>query len=186
MPTSVSYSPNGQLIVVGTEFGGMFLWDIRNLPPVIRRMKGDVEWVTGVDFSPDGRYIVSGDLAGTIRLWDPSTTQSISVPIQGHQTSITSIAYSPDGLRIVSGGADTTLRLWPAPAVFPNELCAKLTRNMSRKHWREYVGTEIEYTCQCPGLPIAPDEPESAAKPDICLGKPAESIYAHWGNEPIR
>jgi hypothetical protein len=63
---------------------------------------------------------------------------------------------------------DNTLRLWPAPKIWPNLLCAKITRNMTRKEWREHVSPDIPYTCQCPGLPIPPDNPYSNAKPEIC------------------
>ncbi len=67
-----------------------------------------------------------------------------------------SVAYSPDGGRIVSGSSDMTLRLWPAaPKVWADELCAKLTRNMRCKEWREWVSADIDYVEQCPGLPIS-------------------------------
>jgi hypothetical protein len=52
------------------------------------------------------------------------------------------------------------LRLWPAPKAWPDELCKKLTRNMSRKQWLEWVSPEIDYIEQRPGLPIPSDEPD--------------------------
>jgi hypothetical protein len=39
------------------------------------------------------------------------------------------------------------------------KLCEKLTTNMSRKQWREWVSPEIEYVPACPELPIPDDEP---------------------------
>ena len=71
-----------------------------------------------------------------------------------------SVAFSPDGTRLLSGSRDKKLRLWPAPKAWPNILCAKLSRNMSRQEWREQVSPDIEYQEQCPGLPIPPDAPE--------------------------
>ena len=54
-------------------------------------------------------------------------------------------------------GDDGTLRLWPAPQAWADRLCGKLVRNMSRLQWREWVSSEIPYTCQCPELPLTPD-----------------------------
>jgi hypothetical protein len=42
------------------------------------------------------------------------------------------------------------------PSPWPRLLCAKLTRNMSREEWRSWVSPEIDYVCQCPGLPVPP------------------------------
>jgi len=36
---------------------------------------------------------------------------------------------------------------------------AKLTTNMSRQQWRDWVSPDIDYIEACPGLPIAPDAP---------------------------
>ena len=69
------------------------------------------------------------------------------------------IAFSPDGSRIVSGSRDRTSRLLPShKASQMNFAEKKLTRNMSRKEWREWVSSEIDYIEQCPGLPIPPNE----------------------------
>jgi len=68
------------------------------------------------------------------------------------------VAFSLDGSLIVSGSRDNTLRLWPAPKIWLDELCKKITRNMSHKEWREWVSPDIDYIEQCPGLPIPADE----------------------------
>jgi len=118
--------------------------------------------VISIAFSPDGRRIVSGSVDKTLRLWNAATGEAIGAPLQGHGGEVQSVAFSPDGRRIVSGSEDKTLRLWPAPDAWPDELCNKLTRNMSRKQWREWVSPDIDYTEQCPGLPIPPDHSGSA------------------------
>ena len=35
----------------------------------------------------------------------------------------------------------------------PQMLCDKLTTNMSRKQWREWISPDIEYIKLCPRLP---------------------------------
>src|SRR5262249_24974788 len=103
-----------------------------------------------------------------LRLWDAKSAQPIGTPLQGHEKGVTSVAFSPDGTHIVSGSKDTTLRLWPGPILWPDLLCSKLTRNMSRKEWREQVSTDLPFICQCPGLPMPPYDPGSDAKRETC------------------
>ena len=70
---------------------------------------------------------------------------------------VTSLDFSPDGTKLLSASADRTLRIWPVPTASPDPLCAKLTHNMSRHQWNEWVSPTIDYITVCPGLPIADD-----------------------------
>ena len=123
---------------------------------LVKLMPTGIE-VGAVAFNPNGRTIVTGSWDNTLRLWDVDTGQPIGAPLQGHTDSVRSVVFSPDGTLIVSGSGDKTLRLWNAPKAWPDELCKKLTRNMSHKQWREWVSPEIDYRVQCPGLPIQPE-----------------------------
>ncbi len=76
--------------------------------------------------------------------------------MNAHAYEVRNVAFSPDGRRIASAHGDGTLYLWPAPDAWPDELCTRLSRNMSRAQWRKWVSPEIDYVVQCPGLPIPP------------------------------
>jgi WD40 repeat protein/cytoskeletal protein RodZ len=155
---SAAFSPDGLRIVSGSRDNTLRLWDTKTGLPIGQPLAGHSRTVTSVAFSPDGLRIVSGSPDNTLRLWDAKTGLPIGQPLKGHSESVTSVAFSPDGLRIVSGSEDGTLRLWPAPAAWPSLLCSKLTRNFSHKEWQRYVGANIAYQEQCPGLPVPADE----------------------------
>jgi hypothetical protein len=123
----------------------------------------DPSVANSVAFSPDGARLVSGSWDKTLRLWDAKTGQPIGEPWRGHEDEVRSVAFSPDGTRLVSGSFDKTLRLWPASKTWADELCKKIAHNMSRKKWHEWVSPDIDYIEQCPGLPIPPDDPETAS-----------------------
>jgi WD40 repeat protein len=167
--TSVAFSLDGRLIVSGGWDKTVRLWNTETLQPIGAPLKGHMDSVISVIFSPDGRYIVSGGKDGTLRLWDVGTGRQIGViPLGSEREWAHSVAVAPDGRHIVSGHIDGSIRLWPSPKAWPDELCKKLTHNMSRKEWNEWVSPEIGYTCQCPGLPIAPDDPMSGPPQEIC------------------
>lgn len=64
------------------------------------------------------------------------------------------MAFSPDGRLLVTGG--NGVRLWPATASV-DDLCHKLTANMSRRQWRDWISPDIDYVAICPNLPVAAD-----------------------------
>ncbi len=152
----VAVSPNGGRLAFGGSDGTVRVWDVATGQPVGPPMTGHTNWVRSVAFSPDGARLVSGGSDGTVRVWDIASGQTVG-PLTGHTGAVRSVAFSPDGTCIASGSDDSTVRLWTA---FPDPvaaLCAKLTTNMSRRQWREWVSPDLGYIKVCPDLPIAPD-----------------------------
>jgi WD40 repeat protein len=111
---SVAFSPNGHLVVSGSDDNTIQLWDAETGQPFGRPLLGHTSEVWSVAFSPDGRRIVSGSDDRTIRLWDAETSQSLGKPLRGHTSSVRSVAFSSNGHHIISGSYDRTIRLWDA------------------------------------------------------------------------
>jgi WD40 repeat protein len=115
---------------------------------------GHDDAVTAVAFTAGSDRAATGARDGSLRLWDAETGTAIGRPLPKNPSGIASLTFSPDGGVLAVGGNDDTTQLWPATAEI-DDLCAKLTTNMTRKQWDEWVSPDIEYVQACPDLPVA-------------------------------
>jgi hypothetical protein len=62
------------------------------------------------------------------------------------------IEFAKGSNYLVAACSESEIRVWPTdPALLADQICPRLTRNMTQDEWRKYVGdvSEIpfEYTC---------------------------------------
>ena len=101
-------------------------------------------------FSPDGHRLATAGADQIVRLWNGDTGESMGT-LTGHTDRVSSVAFSPDGHWLASGSYDKTVRIWPAMAD-RKLLCNKLTADMSREQWQEWVSPDIPDRPLCPDL----------------------------------
>ncbi|MFE5477380.1 TIR domain-containing protein [Nocardia sp. NPDC056541] len=152
-------SPNGEFFVtaVGVD---LQRWDSMTGNPIGAPMPGRQPGkIFSIVVTSDARYILSGGMDQVLRFWDAATGEPIGDPLKGPDGWIMMIQATPDG-RVVrtvwlspDQGAGGGVWVWPGPASWEDELCSKLSENMSGKQWSEWVSPDIEYTAVCPDLP---------------------------------
>jgi WD40 repeat protein len=145
---------DGKYIVTG-GLKSLHRWDGRTGDPIGTPMTG-LQWGNfGVAFTRSGRYIVSLD-NDSLRFWDVETGASVGEPLKapskgGGMRTWVKVVVSGDDRAVYT----TDDLVWPGPASWHDDLCGKVTTNMTQKQWRDWISTDpnIGYRKLCEGLP---------------------------------
>lgn len=79
-----------------------------------------------------------------------------------YDTAVVTVAFSPDGKYVVLIWG-TTARVWIYRSIdLIANSCSRITRNLTRAEWQQYIGDALPYQAVCPNLPI---EAESTPTP---------------------
>jgi WD40 repeat protein len=120
---SMAYSPDGRLIAIPLNGGGVGLWDVATRKRVGTLPEPGAQGVEAVAFSPDGQMLAAGDGNGKTYLWDLRTGKLIAtlvnplgpVPlVLAGQTmyDVRSVAFSPNGRMLATSDTDGRAYLW--------------------------------------------------------------------------
>jgi WD40 repeat protein len=106
---SVCFSPDGQTLAMGMQYGAIRLADSAKL----RDMTGHDGAMRAITFTPDGTSIVSTSWDRTVRQWSLSDEADARIVGQ-HGSKLNCMAMSPDGKLVAAGSADKAgvIRIW--------------------------------------------------------------------------
>ncbi len=106
--TSVSFSPNGQMIATASIDKTAKLWDLQG--NCLVTFTGHNDWVLSVTFSPNGQMIATASDERTAKLWD--LQGNCLKTFTGHRDWVTSVSFSPSQDTIATTSRDNTAKLW--------------------------------------------------------------------------
>ncbi|MEZ4866010.1 MAG: BTAD domain-containing putative transcriptional regulator [Caldilineaceae bacterium] len=107
---TVAYSPNGELIAIGTLSGEIRVWQTAD-HTLVAIWQGHADAIWSVAFSPDSQLLASGGGDRTVCVWDVRSGQ-LRHSLHGHTKSVGAVAFSPDGTVVASGSGDRTVCVW--------------------------------------------------------------------------
>ena len=108
--TTLAWSPNGRLLVVGTDDHAICVWDTVT-DKIVHTYTKHADSITALAWSPDSRLVASGS-AEQIHIWEAATGQQLGVYISP-TGKINDLAWSPNGRLLAS--ADRKIHIWRIP-----------------------------------------------------------------------
>ncbi|MEM9326401.1 MAG: High-affnity carbon uptake protein Hat/HatR [Bacteroidota bacterium] len=123
---SLALSPNGKVLVGGTEEGELFKWDLSADPVVATKIVRDTRYkkpVTALTFSDDGELLAIGGYsdqtnAGYIQMWNMDRRQQEGPELRGFSSPVTDVEFSPNSRLIAGSAKDKTVRFWDRLNIF--------------------------------------------------------------------
>ncbi|MGK7872613.1 MAG: trypsin-like peptidase domain-containing protein [Xenococcaceae cyanobacterium] len=103
---SLSFSPDGEIIVSGDWGGKIILW---NRDGSQRKTLTEHDRIVNVSFSPDGEKIASASWDGTVKLWQRDGTFLRS--LKEGNGSVNAVAFGPNS-NLIASANDNTIELW--------------------------------------------------------------------------
>ncbi len=152
---AVAISHDGKVIASGDLSGTVYLYDALSPEKTkLQTLSGHDARINDLKFSPNDNRLASASYDGRIQLWDTKNYNESPIVLDDHTSWVWSMAFSPDSKYLISGCIDRLIRRYPTHAYeMAQAMCAKVSRNISKKEWDAYVGDDIPYRKTCADLP---------------------------------
>lgn len=108
--TEVRASPDGRLLLLGSEDRQTRLYDARS-GALRHTLRGHAAPVNAAAFHPELPVVATGDSSGRIVIWDTLSGQALE-ELQAHDSFIHDLVFSADGELLLSASVEGRVRAW--------------------------------------------------------------------------
>lgn len=156
---SVAFHPSRGIIAYGVENtadrkGVVKLFN-SSLNKVEKELGGHKAGISDLEFSPDGLLLASAGLDRKVQMWVVDHEEDLPVVMDNNNGFVWSLAFAKGSDYLLASFNNGEVRLWPTdPKMLADQICPKLTRNMTPEEWKIYVGNDVLYESTCKSLLI--------------------------------
>ena len=152
---SVKFSPSGRYLAYGVDdilnkrgLVKMYDFDTKET----RQFSGHRAGVNDVAFSPDEKLLASAGSDKRLQMYVLDNPEDLPVVMDNNSGFIWDIEFAEGSNYLIAACSESEIRIWPTnPSLLAEQICPKLTRNMTQEEWKKYVGygeeTPYENTC---------------------------------------
>jgi WD40 repeat protein len=141
---SVSFSPDGRLLVTAGRDHDVLVWDAGTGSIVRRFPEAHSASVPDARFSPDGRWIVTAG-PRSARIWNVSDGRPLPFYLYGPKPPVTAVAFGPDSRTVVTREKSGIVRRYVCELCGGLDELSALARSRLRATGRELTPEEREF-----------------------------------------
>ena len=157
---SVAFHPSRPVIAYGVEVvgdkakGTVKLLNINTLK-VEKELSGHKAGISDLEFSPDGLLLASAGLDRKLQMWVVDHVEDLPIVMDNNNGYVWKLSFSKGSDYLIASFNDGEVRVWPTdPKMLADQICPKLSRNMTQEEWDIYVGNNVLYESTCKSLLI--------------------------------